>query len=490
MSNKNFLTDLKEGITSVFRGPSDASNLLSLDGRPPFWKAFLFGLQHLLAMLVSNVTPIILVFASLGLTESEFATHAMMGAFLFAGLGTIVQLLLGARLPLVLGSSFAFMPALIVIGRQGGGGLEGLYTIYGSLLVGCSLGIVLALTYRFWGKLIKPVVPPIVILAIGLSLLSNAANQFLGGTVIISNVIATGKTGMGVPYFVYPLIAFVTLSVSLIWSFVFKGVWKNVNILMGIVVGVILAFCIPGVIDFSSFSFDSANLVGPNGIIDAPRFLDITAFRFLPIPCLMTSICALITTVECISSTSALSRGVFEKAPTQRQLIGANIALAGTSFLAVLFGAFPFTMYSENVGIVITSKSPNRFSVFLTGFLLVILSFFPILINCVFIIPEAVIGGTMAVLFGTISVIGFRQFASLGFTNKNTLILALSLTIGFGLSIATIPLPNGNQAASLSLFDALDLEWLNNIFSSPIINMFLISFILSWAIPEGKAKKD
>ena len=112
-----FFSDLWTGIKSVFKGPSNKDNLFSLDSRVPFRNAVPFGMQHILAMFAANVAPIIIVFKAIGLDGSEFATYSMLGALFMAGLGTIIQLLLGARLPVVIGTAFTFVPVFITVGK-------------------------------------------------------------------------------------------------------------------------------------------------------------------------------------------------------------------------------------------------------------------------------------------------------------------------------------------------------------------------------------
>ena len=117
-----FFSDLGRGIKAVFLGPSNKDNLFSLDNRVPFKNAIPFGIQHVLAMFAANITPIIIVFSAIGLYGTDFAVYSMLGALFIAGLGTIIQLLLGARLPIVIGTSFTFVPVFITIGLSAGGG--------------------------------------------------------------------------------------------------------------------------------------------------------------------------------------------------------------------------------------------------------------------------------------------------------------------------------------------------------------------------------
>ena len=116
-----FFADLKNGIVSVFKGPAKEENLFALDGRPPLKRAVPFGIQHILAMFMANITPLLIVLGVLGLSDNPIATQAMLGALFMAGAGTIIQLLIGARLPIVIGTSFTFVGVFSTIGISAGG---------------------------------------------------------------------------------------------------------------------------------------------------------------------------------------------------------------------------------------------------------------------------------------------------------------------------------------------------------------------------------
>ena len=479
-----FFSDLWTGIKSVFKGPSNKDNLFSLDSRVPFRNAVPFGMQHILAMFAANVAPIIIVFKAIGLEGTGFATYSMLGALFMAGLGTIIQLLLGARLPVVIGTAFTFVPVFITVGRTIPDTETAYYTIMGSIVFGGLFAIVFSLFYKWWGKLIKPIVPAIVVLGVGLSLLSSGANSFLGGETIITNMINTGETGTGVPYFCYIIVALVTLIATLLWTIFVKGVWKNINIVIGIAVGYIVSCCIPGMINFNSMAVTEA--VGSHGVVDYPHFLDLTKLRFELVPCLLVSICFIATIVEAIGNTTTVAKAGVGREVTVREINGALVAYGFNCSLGALFGALPQTTYAQNVGIVAQNKVVNRFTIFIGAMFLLIASFFPPVANFIYSIPDAVIGGTMVILFGSIAVIGMRSISDIGWSDKNVLITAISVCLGFGLTIATVTLNmSGDIALSTDLFKAAGLEWLGDLLANNVLNMFIISFILSWVLPES-----
>ena len=482
---KHFFSDLAESIKNVFRGPASKENLYSLDKRVSLKNAIPFGLQHILVMLASNIAPIIIVFSTIGLFNTDFAVHAMLAALFMAGIGTMFQLLIGSRLPIIIGTSFTFVPILITIGLSAGGGEDAYYTIIGSLIIGGLFAMVFSLLYRFWGRLIKPIVPSIVVLGLGLSLLASGATSFFGGSSVIASVIETGQTPSGVPYFCYIIVAIVTVISAVLWSLLFKGIWRNINIIVGITVGFIVSCCIPGMVNFSGLAIDSASLVGPHGIFDFPRFVNLTKIRFALVPCILTTICYILVIVETIGSSTALVSSALGRQANNRELTGSMFGNSFASTVGALFGGFPLITYAQNVSVVAQNKIINRFTIFIGAAILLLVSFFPPIANLIFAIPDSVIGGTMVVLFGSIMVIGMRSIAELGWSDKNIMITSISVCLGFGLTIANVTLSNGQLAVVTDLFTSLGASWLGDLLSNNVLNMFIIAFVLSWALPEN-----
>ena len=478
-----FFSDLWMGIKSAFKGPSHKDNLFTLDNRVPVGNAIPFGLQHVLAMFASNITPIIIVFNALHLLESELAISSLLGALFMAGLGTIIQLLLGARLPVVIGTSFTFVPVFITIGESSATPEIAFYTIMGSIVVGGLFAIVFSLFYRWWRKLIKPIVPAIVVLGVGLSLLASGANSFLGGNSVIIDMVTTGETATGVPYFCYIIVALVTLIVALLWSIFVKGVWKNINIVVGIAVGYIVSCCIPGMVDFSKMAVNE--VVGSHGVFDFPNFINITKLRFELVPCLLTCVCFMATIIEAIGNITTVAKSGLGREATLREVNGGIVAYGVNCSIGAMFGALPPTIYAQNVGIVAQNKVVNRFTIFVGAMLLLLASFFPPVANFIYSIPDAVIGGTMVILFGTIAVIGMKSISEIGWSDKNILITAISVCLGFGLTVATVTLDAGETVLSLHLFKEAGFGWVGDLLANNVLNMFVISFILSWVLPES-----
>lgn len=462
---KNFINDLKIGITSAFKGPAKEENLFELDGRVPFKKAILFGMQHVLAMFVANITPLLIVFGAIGILNSELATSAILGSLFMAGLGTIIQLLIGARLPIVIGTSFTFVGIFCTIGISAGGGEIAYYTILGSIFIGGLLATICCFFVKWWGKLIKPIVPCVVVFAIGLSLLESGATQFLGGSTVLENI-----GNQTLPYYTYVLVALITLISAILWQIFAKGVWKNLNIVFGIIVGYLICICIPGMLDFSSLKISSIS-----DVITYPHIIPISKFIFKPISILLTTICFLMAVVEGIGDATALCKDALNKDATNREITGLLVTDGFNSFVCSLFGTLPLTTFAQNVGIVSQTKVVNRYTIFTGATFLIITSFFPILANFLCTIPDCVLGGTMVILFGSIAVVGIKMCTNVGFNNKNILIISLSLCLGYGITLVD---------SFFAFLKSINLNYISDLLSNNVLNMFVIAFILSWILPE------
>ncbi len=470
---KEFIKDLKTGITNVFKGKSKNENLFSLDGRPPLKRAIPFGIQHVLAMFVANITPLLIVFGQIGILNTNLSTQAILGSLFMAGIGTIIQLLIGARLPIVIGTSFTFVGIFITIGLSSGGGEIGYYTILGSILVGGLIATFCCFFIKWWGRLIKPIVPCVVVFGIGLSLIQSGATQFLGGSTILGNL--SNGINSPVPYYLYIIAALITLTSSILWQIFAKGVWKNLNIIFGIFIGYLFCLCIPNMIDFSALKVTQVQ-----DIITYPHLVDVTKFRFEPLPIILTTVCFLMAVVEGIGDTNALCAGGLNRKPSNREITGVLVVDGFNSFLCSFFGTLPLTTFSQNVGIVAQTKVTNRFTIFIGALFLILASLFPVIANFLCTIPDCVLGGTMVILFGSIAVVGMKMCSEIGFTDKNILILSLSICLGFGLTLAS---------DFFTFLNVNKLNYVSDLLSNNVLNMFVISFILSWILPENMSIK-
>ena len=460
-----------------FYASRNPDNMFRLDGAVPLGKAIPFGIQHVLAMFVANIAPILICFAACN--AGDVATsNGIRSAIFMAALGTIIQLLpiwrIGSKLPVFVGCSFTFLGVLTVVGSNYGLGTMFISIIIGGLLIG-----ILGLFADKWTKIIKPIVSAIVVLALGLSLLSVGINDFLSisdSSLGLVNVEGVYQFNIAWPYLI---VAFVTLLTCLLWQIFVKGVWKNVSILAGLVVGYIVALCfIPynNMVDFSAFSFQKVT-----DFIDVPRpyLLIIEAsWGDFNIGAILTVLLIYVVSVtENLGGVSSLTSSALEREPSGKEISGCVSAIGFTSALSGFFGSMPVAVYSQNVGIVSQSKVTNRFAILTGAVLLLLTSFFPPITTLLLTIPKAVLGGIMLMLFASIAIIGMQMISKIGFSKKNIIILSIAIGLGYGITLVE-PFTNVT-------FDAEILNSLMIILKNPVANMFLLSFLLSYVIPDS-----
>lgn len=390
------------------------SNIYELDGRVPVAQAVPFGLQHVLAMFVSNITPIIILAGVVGV-DSALQGALIQNCMIIAGIGTLVQLYpvwkIGSRLPIVMGISFTFLSLAIFIGSTMGMG-----TLMGAVIIGGLVEGLLGLFVKYWVKIVPPIVAATVVTAIGFSLLPIGANSFAGGQ---------GATDFGAAH--NWIIGSVTLLTCLVCQVFGKGFLRSLSVLVGLIVGYILSLFM-GMVDFGSLS--------GAGFISLPKFLP-----FKPefnIGAILSVIAIyMVSATETIGDTSALCAGALKRQPTNREL-GGSIACDGfVSSIAGLFGCTPITSFSQNVGLATMSGVVNRFAIATGAAIMILGGVFPAVGMTLTTIPQAVLGGCTIMMFGSILFAGFGMMAKCGFGNRNMIIASLSLSVGLGFTSAS-----------------------------------------------------
>lgn len=458
----------------------DVSNVFRLDGAVPIAKAIPFGVQHVLSMFVANIAPILICFAMIG-ADARVSGNAIRSAIFMAAIGTTIQLFpiwrIGSRLPIVIGVSFTFLGVLGLVGQT-----YGLGTMFLSIIIGGVIIAILGLFADKWRKFIKPIVSAIVVLGIGLSLISVGIKDFL--SLDAPNVVSAS----GVYQFDYAwpflIVSFITLITGILWQIFVKGVWRNVSILVGLVVGYLVALCFSSLrpmVDFSALRVDSFT-----DIIDVPRpfftLINVSWQDFRIGAILTVLLIYVVATTEGIGDISSLTAAGLNREPTGREISGAIAADGINSALAGFFGTMPLTTFSQNVGIVGQTKVVNRFVIFQGALLLFIASFFPIVSNFLLTIPQAVLGGTMLMLFASIVVIGMQMVSKIGFTRKNIMVLCLAIGLGYGLTLV--------PSFTAGTFDVDFVNYLMLILQNPVANMFLLALIFSYVIPDRINEDD
>ena len=384
-------------------------NIYTLNGRVPVGKAIPFGLQHILAMFVANIAPIIIVAGACGLAENQTAM-LIQSAMLIAGIGTLIQLFpvwrIGSGLPIVMGISFTFVSILCFIGTTYGYG-----TVMGAVLVGGLIEGVLGLFAKYWTKIISPIVAASVVTSIGFSLLSVGASSFGGGS---------GSENFGSAQ--NWILGTVTLLSCILFNLLAKSYFKQLSVLFGLVVGYILAVCM-NMVDFSSVS-DTA-------IIAIPHFFPFR-MEFNVNAILSVALIFLVSATETIGDTSALASSGLNRDVTTKETAGSIACDGFVSSISSLFGCLPITSFSQNVGLVAMTKVVNRFTIATGAIIMILAGIFPIFGAILATLPDAVLGGCTLMMFGTIVISGIQMIGKCGFTQRNITIAALSLSIGLG----------------------------------------------------------
>ena len=388
------------------------TNIYQLDGRVPFAKAVPFGLQHIMAMFVSNIAPILIVAEACGLSEADTA-RLIQTAMIVAGIGSLIQIYplrrIGSRLPIVMGISFTFVSVLCYIGPQ-----YGYETAIGAIIVGGLVEGTLGIFAKYWRGIVAPIVAACVVTSIGFSLLSVGASSFGGGT-------DSPQFGSAINW----ILGGVTLLSCILFQIFAKSYWKQLSVLFGLVVGYILAAAF-GVVDFSGIK-EPLRITLPSILPYKPVF-NINAI-------ISVAVIFLVSATETIGDTSALVATVLNREASDKEISGSLACDGYISSLSACFGCLPITSFSQNIGLIAMTKVVNRFTIATGASLMILAGIFPIFGSLLSTLPEAVLGGCTIMMFGTILVSGIRMIGNCGYTQRNITIAALSLSIGIGFTL-------------------------------------------------------
>ena len=428
---------------------SSVNNIYRLEGRVPVEKAIPFGLQHILAMFVANLTPITIIAAAGGLSQSEIAV-LLQNAMFVAGIATLIQLYqlcnVGSGLPIVMGVSFTFVTVLSTIAAN-----YGYPTVVGAVLVGGIFEGTLGLFAKYWRKIISPIVAASVVTAIGLSLFSVGARSFGGG---YAEDFGSAQN---------LLLGTITLVVCLAWNCLAKGYLKQLSVLAGLIVGYVIAIFM-GKVDLSVILAD--------GVISLPKLLPyMPEFHLGAI--LSVCIIYLVSAAETIGDTTAMVSTGLSREITDREISGSLGCDGYASAISSLLGCPPVTSFSQNVGLVAMTKVVNRFTIMTGAVCMIIAGLLPPVGNFFASLPEAVLGGCTIMMFGTIFTSGIQMIAKAGFTQRNITIAALSLAVGVGFT----------QASEIDLWHIFP-SMIQTVFSENVVAVvFVTAILLNFVLP-------
>lgn len=399
---------------------TDRKNLIyELDGRPPLAVALPLGLQHVLAMFTSNLAPCFLV---AGVVELDTAGKIIMVqcAMLISGVTTFLQLYplsifgkksklprIGAELPIVMGTSFAFVPTSITIAQA-----YGLPGVLGGALAGSLVEFVMGFFIRPLKKFFPPLVIGAVLVAIGINLLKAGTNYWAGG---VDSPTFGAPDNMLLGFIVF-------LSVVLCQRFG-KGMFQVSSLLIGVLVGYVAAFFM-GMLSFAPL----ANAAWYE--IPMPfRF----GYEFHLDAVLGFAALYIVSGLETIGNTSGITVAAFDREATVKETSGAIMADSFGSMLATIFNTLPNTAFGQNAGIVAMTRVVNRFCIATGAAVLVVAGFIPKVGALFTMMPNPVLGGAVISVFAMITINGIKLISKAGFSQRNITVLCITFAIGMGL---------------------------------------------------------
>lgn len=426
-------------------------NIYQLEGRVPLLKAIPFGVQHILAMFVANLTPITIIAAAGGLDQAEIAI-LLQNAMFVAGIATLIQLYpvwrVGSGLPIVMGVSFTFVTVLCTVAAN-----YGYPAVIGAVIVGGIFEGTLGLLAQYWRKIISPIVAASVVTAIGYSLFSVGARSFGGG---YADDFGSAQN---------LLLGTITLVVCLVWNILAKGYAKQLSVLVGLVVGYLVAIFM-GKVDLS--------VILDGGFLALPRLMPY-APEFHPGAILSVCIIFLVSAAETIGDTTALVSTGLDREIESKEISGSLACDGYSSAISALLGCPPVTSFSQNVGLVAMTKVVNRFTIMTGAGCMILAGLLPPVGNFFASLPQSVLGGCTIMMFGSILTSGVQMLAKAGFTQRNITIAALSLSVGIGFTAAS-------EADLWAIFPPM----IQTVFGANVVAVvFVVAVVLNLILPKN-----
>ena len=435
-----------------------SAELFKFEGKPSWGAAFPQAMQHVLAMLIGNITPPMLIANTCGLTPEE-KIMLTQAAMIIGGLTTLLQLFpvfgFGMKLPNVMGVAFAYMPILTIIGQQ-----YGIAAIFGSQLVA---GFVSIFVGMFIGKIRKffpPIVSGTVVMSIGLSLYKTAISYIGGGSAAQAN----GTFGSGKFWF----LAILTLIVTLACNFFGKGLVKASGMLIGIVVGYAASLLVGGVVSFADFEAASWFALPRPFYFGMEFHLDAIVMMILMY---------MVQAVQTIGDVSSTAIGGFGRQCTDQELGGAIKGQGICGMIGACIGGLPTDPYSQNVGLICTTKVVARRVFTMVGVIMLAAGIFPKFSGLMATIPQPVLGGATVTVFAAITMSGIQLLNEQPLNYRNRMIVGIALALGLGIDAA----PDILQFVP---------QLFRNLFGSSLVVSFLVVFLLNILIPKDDTPEE
>ena len=449
------------------------------EGKMSLKQALPLGMQHVLAMFVGNLTPLLIITGACGLAGGEFAdlrVTLLQNAMLVAGIVTLVQLYsigpIGGKVPIIMGTSSGFIGVFSSVAASMGGGVLAYGAIMGASLIGGLFETVLGFFLKPLRKLLPSVVTGTVVLSIGLSLISVGVNSFGGG-----------NTAQDFGSVENLLLAIFVLVVILICKHSGSTFLNSSSILVGIICGYIAAFLMGLVLPTTALNaegvaYTKAWVLNWNKVAEAkwfalPQLMPVKpVFDMRAIAPVM--IMFIVTAVETVGDISGVIMGGMDREATDTELSGGVICDGIGSSFAALFGVLPNTSFSQNVGLVSMTKVVNRFALATGGIFLILCGLVPKLGALVSIMPQSVLGGAAVMMFSSIVISGIQLITKEEMTPRNLTIVSVALGVGYGMGANMSILAQAPQAIQL-IFGG-----------SGIVPAAFVAIILNILLPKDK----
>ncbi len=431
--------------------------LFDLNGKPSLGQSFPLALQHVVAMIVGCVTPAIIVAGVGGLSDKD-SVILIQAALVLSALTTLVQLYplkkgklrIGSGLPVIMGISFAYVPTMQAIAGDFGVG-----TILGAQIAGGIIAVFVGIFIKQIRRFFPPLITGTVVFSIGLSLYPTAINYMAGG-------VGSQQYGSWQNW----TVAFITLIIVTALNHYGKGIWKLSSILIGIIAGYIVSLCF-GMVDFAS--------VAQASFFHLPKPLHF-GLVFEPSACVAIGILFAINSIQAIGDFTATTTGGMDRMPTDEELNGGIVAYGFCNIFSALFGGLPTATFSQNVGIVSSTKVVAKRVFGLAAGILLIAGLIPKFSSVLLTIPNCVLGGATVSVFASIAMTGVKLITAAPMDYQNTTIVGLSVALGMGVTQAN---------AALASFP----DWVTTIFGkSPVVLATITAIILNLLLPKVKAK--
>lgn len=448
------------------------------EGRISLKQAIPLGLQHVLAMFVGNLTPIMIIGGACGITAggdlADLQVTLLQNAMLIAGIVTLIQLYaigpVGGKVPIIMGTSSGFIGVFNSVANVMGGGILAYGAIMGASIIGGLMETVLGAFLKPLRKFFPAVVTGVVVLSIGLSLISVGVNSF-GGGAAAKDFGSLENLALGLT----------VLIVILIFKHGTKGITSYASIFMGIIVGYIVAAIMPIFFETTAVTADGIEYTKA-WVLNWQKVHDAAWFaipKFMPVKpvfdiraIIPVLIMFVVTAVETVGDISGVMEGGMNREATDIELSGGVMCDGTGSVIAALFGVLPNTSFSQNVGLVTMTKIVNRFALAIGAIFLVFCGLFPKLAALISIMPQSVLGGAAVMMFASIVVSGIQLVTKEPLTPRNITIVSVALGLGYGLG------------ANSAILSALPTNFQLVFGGSGIVPAALIAIILNIVIPQ------